>query len=315
VRTVPAVTASIVLAGALVTLMMGSTAAAAGPAAQASGSIAVVGVTLKTDIAAVVTSHPDGTMQFELPLSAAVLPVSAAWSPDGKELALDAAGGVFVIGADGRGFRQVTRTETGGTVSWSPDGKWIAFIDNTAYGYWSAAYAVSPDGTGRHQLLEGFDAETLAWAPGGRIAFLGWPNHPGPPSAQPPGQHPPAGLWTADSDGTHAKLVAGPNASADIWVTGWSPDGRWLLFSYGNRLVEVPAAGGRPRVLLTTASPAYVAAAAWSPGGSTIIVAVNPNVSSVAPVRYYRIPASGGRAVPVDLPPMRYVSGLTWAAG
>jgi dipeptidyl aminopeptidase/acylaminoacyl peptidase len=283
------------------------------PAARAGDPIAVTGITLKTDIAAVCTSHPDGTMQYQLPLSAAVLPATAAWSPDGKQLAIDAAGTIFVIGADGRGYRQLAREETQGTVSWSPDGKWIAFI-NEADGYFSAAYAIHPDGTGLHQVLKGFNVESLAWGPGDRIAFFGSPYHPVPPSASP--TQPPAGLWTADGNGTHATQVAGPSKSMNTWLLAWSPDGRLVLFSDGSSLIDVPAAGGRPRVLLTAPSSALVAAAAWSPDGGTIIVAVNPpEVSGVAPVRYYRIPAAGGHPTAVNLPPMRHVTDLAWAAG
>ena len=133
-RALRAVMASAMIAGAVaaVTVMAGGSGAVAGALSahaqaqvhtQSPGSdpIAVVGVTLKTDVAAVVTSRPDGTKQYQLPLSAAVLPYSAAWSPDRKQLALDAAGGVFVIDADGRGFHQVARAETEGTVSWPPE--------------------------------------------------------------------------------------------------------------------------------------------------------------------------------------------------
>ena len=312
-----------VMVSAVVALVAGCAATAdAQPRAGARGSastvartgqIAVTGVTFKTDLAAVYSSHPDGSAQRKVPLPATLLPEATAWSPDGKHLAVDA-GGVFTVGADGRGFRQLTPSamSTGSTVSWSPDGKWIAFTGDAARGYYSAAYVIGPGGTGLHQVLTPFDVVALAWGPGGRIAFLGWPHRRVPSAVQPLPQ--PAGVWTADASGAHARLVAGParSPSASAWIYGWSPDGRWVLFGSGTSLRMAPSAGGRARALLTARSPSYVAAAAWSPDGSTIIAAKNPGVPWVAPVRYYRIHVAGGRAAPVSLPPMRYVSGLAW---
>jgi hypothetical protein len=118
-------------------------------------------------------------------------------------------------------------------------------------------------------------------------------------------------------NGAHATLVAGPSRvlSKPVVLYAWSPDGHWLLIQSDSGLIRIPAAGGRSRVLMHTPPRAYLAAAAWSPDGSAIIVAVSPVVPGVAPVRFYRFPVTGGRLTPVDFPLMRYVSSLAWQRG
>lgn len=282
------------------------------PVAEASDLIAIVGVTLKTDMDAVYTVRPDGSGHEQLSLPAALPTEAVAWSPDGKYLAVDA-GGIYIVGADGRGFRQLTPSglNTNADVAWSPDGKWIAFT-GYAYGYDSAAYVIRPDGTGLHQVLKRFEVDSLAWGPHGQLAILGSPHHPAPPwrHASPA----PTGVWTVAVSGAHARLVASRSrVLPDLaGLSTWSPDGHWLLIQSGNSLISVPAAGGQPRVIMRVPPQGYVTAAAWSPGGNVIIVAVNPAGSDVTPVRFYRVPANGGRLTPVDFPPMRYVSSLAW---
>lgn len=281
------------------------------PVAEASGLIAVVGVTLKTDMDAVYTARPDGSGPRRLPLPAAMLPEAVAWSPDGRYLAVDA-GGIYLAGAGGRGLRLLTPggLNTGASVSWSPDGRWIAFT-GYAYRYDSAAYVIRPDGTGLHQVLKRYDVYSLAWGPHGQLAIVGTPHHPAPPwrYAAPA----PTGVWTVAVTGAHAGLAASSRVLRDLGgLCTWSPDGHWLLIQSGNRLITVPAAGGQPRVIMRVPPQGYLAAAAWSPGGSVIIVAMNPAGNGVAPVRYYRVPAAGGRLTSAGFPPMRYVSALAW---
>jgi Ca2+-binding RTX toxin-like protein len=60
----------------------------------------------------------DGTGSRRL---ASVAEVSAAWSPDGTQIAFQRGGGIFVINVDGSGLRRVTGTWTVlGAMSWQP---------------------------------------------------------------------------------------------------------------------------------------------------------------------------------------------------
>jgi TolB protein len=75
-----------------------------------------------------------------------------SWSPRGTRLAFARArrGGasMFVVRRNGRGLRRVTR-RGGGSLAWSPDGKWIAF---TRFG---DIFVIRPNGEGRRRLVDG----------------------------------------------------------------------------------------------------------------------------------------------------------------
>jgi WD40-like Beta Propeller Repeat len=62
----------------------------------------------------------DGKLSDEIGPSAKLV-----WSPDGSRLAFEAAGGIWVIGADGSGLRKLI--PRGSHPSWSPDGSRIAY--------------------------------------------------------------------------------------------------------------------------------------------------------------------------------------------
>jgi TolB protein len=99
-----------------------------------------------------------------------------AWSPDGRRIVFARIkyGDLWVMTANGKSFRQLTRPPRGlvdVTPSWSPDGKRIAFArrSNSAGDVWVV------DANGRHvrRLTTGDgDCRSPAWAPrGNRILF------------------------------------------------------------------------------------------------------------------------------------------------
>ena len=78
------------------------------------------------------------------------------WSPDGRSLTLwsdrdspISVPNVYVVRADGSGLRQLTR-DGGGGVSWSRDGRWIAYGDATG-----GISIVSPNGGAPRSIAGG----------------------------------------------------------------------------------------------------------------------------------------------------------------
>ena len=84
-------------------------------------------------------------------------------------------GRLFVMDADGSGARRVTDEEVDETEpAWSPDGRWIAYVRESARARASASSgSCGPDGSQRRRLTKlGGVAQGPAWSPDGRrIAF------------------------------------------------------------------------------------------------------------------------------------------------
>ena len=87
------------------------------------------------------------------------------WSPDGARITFtresscdyyyyyDCYRNLFVMNADGTGAVQLTSDSYDSAPSWSPDGRWIAFVSYVAECDCSGIAAISPDGSDRRQIL------------------------------------------------------------------------------------------------------------------------------------------------------------------
>ena len=90
---------------------------------------------------------------------------SQCWSPDGKQVVYQADHTLRVYDIQEKKSRTLTN---GQYATWSPDGNWIAFLEDDGY------YAIRPSGNERKRLFKKKDALTaLWWSPDSRfVAYV-----------------------------------------------------------------------------------------------------------------------------------------------
>jgi TolB protein len=172
------------------------------------------------------TMNADGSRKRNLTSTAHVDEIAPAWSPGGKELAFAvespaALQGIWVVGVDGQGSRQVTDGDDNHP-SWSPDGSTIAFQRYDAATQVDSVLVV-PAAGGTTTTLSGNPAVSdldPAWSPdGSHILFVS----DRPDTFQ-------LDLWVMSADGGNVQRVTNtPNR--DEGGAAWSPDGRRIVYS------------------------------------------------------------------------------------
>ena len=189
--------------------------------------------------------------------------IAVALSPDGRTLAVDLLGRIWVVPAEGGTARALTDPlGDARQPTWSPDGTRIAF-----QAYWDGNYhiwSVTTDGSGLRQHTRGpFDHREPHWSPDGeRIAF----------SSDRGGSY---DVWTLGvADGSVERLTSGEGSE---YGPAFSPTGAGIAYGAEG---EAGAAGiwvvdgenaDAPRRRVANANGAQVNAPAWSDDGGTLI--------------------------------------------
>ena len=167
------------------------------------------------------TMRSDGRHQTRLTHHAASDGVPA-WSPNGRQIAFhsyrDGNAEVYVMDADGSNQRRLTRHPAlDGFADWHPDGRKIAF-DSNRDGKVNI-YVMDADGSHVKQITRLEFASRPKWSPNGkRIAFEGIIDD----TRQ---------VYVVNADGTHRFQVSNPVPNAAMFLRGWSPDGKQILYS------------------------------------------------------------------------------------
>jgi Tol biopolymer transport system component len=171
--------------------------------------------------------NPDGTNQVRL-TNNTILDDHPTWSPDGRRIAFlsqrpSRQFAIFLMSADGTGKSEIVSvnyqppTNLGWdywSVSWSPDGRQIAFQDQSTSGQRSI-YIVNADGSNRRFLTNGIQP---AWSDDGSklifsnqvVPFYFW-------------------LFTIRPDGTNLQPLPTAQDYLDT-APAWSPDGEKIVF-------------------------------------------------------------------------------------
>ncbi|HEU6445927.1 MAG TPA: lysyl oxidase family protein [Gaiellaceae bacterium] len=164
---------------------------------------------------------------------------SPTWAPDGRRIAVERAGRIVLVRADGRELRLLAR---GAEPAWSPGGRRIAFSAD------GDLYVVRAAGGQPQRLTTSPASESSpAWAPDGRrLAFVS--DETGAPD-----------IRVLDlRSGAIAQLTADPAVDTQ---PAFAANGRRVLFvsdrAGAEQIVGVPATGGTPTPVAPMELPAH----------------------------------------------------------
>ena len=159
-------------------------------------------------------------------------------APNGKRVVFTVHGRVFTASTEEGGeLRQVTDGAVRDQdVSYSPDGKMLAFVsDKTGR---EELYVTPVDGAGEPKQITEIDAlkSSYLWSPDSKLIALTTSD---------------GKLRTMTAEGKEIKEIASSKYGT-IGRPAWSPDGKWLAFSQADvsrstDIYLVPAAGGEPK--------------------------------------------------------------------
>ena len=235
-------------------------------------------------------------------------PSTASWSPDGRWIAfLGLSPGVSVIGADGKRGRRLTFGSGDHDAVWSPDGKQLAFARDRV-----GTLLVGSDG-GHERLLSRREGFYLHWSSDGRrLSFLA--GHDGY-----------AVLSTLETVSVAIGRVVRRIPHVTPFAEGefaWAPDGRRVAWTrtrsspsgtFEQSQIFVMNADGTERRPVTPTRE-YAGGPVWSPDGRSILYERNDGLGG-SQLWLVRPDGSGRQALTLAYPHGGNAFGAAWIRG
>jgi TolB protein len=223
------------------------------------------------------------------------------WSPDGHRIALFKCRGgqrcdIYVMNADGRGLRRLTRGDSSGFPLWSPNGKKIALLR----GYPPEVWVMNADGSGQRRLAR-VPGVPSAWSPDGRrLAFVSLAGR-GDRSSE---------IYVVNEDGSGQRRLT--HNTVNEHTPRWSPDGKKIVFTRahsGTRgkvsdIYVMNADGSGQRKLTERGNDAR-----WSPDATKISFVTNRDGNK----EIYVMNADGSEQVNVSQSPLTDETSPVWS--
>jgi Tol biopolymer transport system component len=184
--------------------------------------------------------------------------LAAQLSPDGRSIAIDLVGVLWVLPAPGGPARRLTSDLFDiAQPDWAPDSATIAFQSyrDGVFNIWT----VRADGSGTRQLTHGpYDHREPRFSPDGtRIAF----------SSDRSGSY---GVYLLDPATGAITTVA--DTAAEEYEPAWSPDGNRIAFVVANTRIDViDLATGVRETAVTVPAGQVIHAPAWTPDGTELL--------------------------------------------